>query len=58
MPVKQIIVTLENVPGKLSEVSDYLERMESTLLLSVLLTLQMSVQSGSLPIIRIKRSMF
>ena len=24
MPVKQIIVTLENVPGKLSEVSDYL----------------------------------
>ena len=24
MPVKQIIVTLENIPGKLSEVSDYL----------------------------------
>jgi hypothetical protein len=24
MPVKQIIVTLDNVPGKLSEVSDYL----------------------------------
>ena len=24
MPVKQIVVTLENVPGKLSEVSDYL----------------------------------
>jgi hypothetical protein len=24
MPVKQIIVTLENVPGKLSEVSEYL----------------------------------
>jgi hypothetical protein len=29
MPVKQISVSLENVPGKLSEMSDYLRELQS-----------------------------
>jgi hypothetical protein len=56
MPVKQIIVTLENVPGKLSEVSDYLgENGINIIALSVVDT-AMSVRSASC-IIRTKRSM-
>jgi hypothetical protein len=43
MPVKQIIVTLENVPGKLSEVSDYLgENGINIIALSVLDTADVS----------------
>ena len=56
--VKQIIVTLDNVPGKLSEVSDYLgENGFNIIALSVVDTADVKCRSGSFPIIRTKRSM-